>query len=86
MGQFNHNHIDKLIKGIDFLMDSEKTKFTVIEDPWVEWISKPGKPDEGAARVNEENLPKSQLRVNGDDELVCATWLHDKRFGRRVTT
>jgi len=86
MGQFDNNHLSDLIKQIDFLMETEKTQFTVIEDPWVEWISKPGKADEGAARVNEEDLPKSQLRVNGEDELVCATWLHDKRFGRRVTT
>lgn len=86
MGQFDYNYLNDLINEVDFLVDSEKTQFTVIEDPWVEWISKPGKPDEGAARVNEETLPKSQLRVNGDDELICATWLHDKRFGRRVTT
>jgi len=42
MGQFDYNYLGELIKEVDFLMNPEKNQFTVIEDPWVEWISKPG--------------------------------------------
>ncbi len=75
---FENNMIEELIKEVDFLMDSEASQFTVVEEPWIERISKRGKADEGAALLNEKWIPKSQLRVNGDDELVCANWMHDQ--------
>ena len=83
---FENNMIESLIKEVDFLMDSEASQFTVVEEPRVESISKRGKADEGAALLNEKWIPKSQLRVNGDNELVCASWIHDQEFGKGVTT
>ena len=71
--------LDKLLNDIDVLSEFDKENYQQLHYMKIEAISKQGT-DEGAALIDEQWIPKSQLRSDFDKNIYISLWYYGKYF------